>query len=162
MGFRFYYWSCYKTVTGDYQNKQPLNLNIHNGCTPSDLSIEPKYISLKDEIINNTIHSLHINLLKISLLKTDKLMNTLKCKSLRPIFRGEKDDIFYYGIVSYTPCYVLSSCHGEEREISSWKVHNFSLENTTIAPFLRTESIYIYSISSYGPISPLKPRGKKV
>ena len=49
----------------------------------SYLFVSQKYLDLKHEIINNKIYTLSPLQIKISIKKTNKLMNTFKCKSVR-------------------------------------------------------------------------------
>lgn len=102
LGIRFYYWDYWKNVRTNYQNIQhDTNHNDHNGYTPSQLYIDPKYTSLKDEMLYNKIYSLHVHELKISLTKADKLSNTYKAKSMRVTFNLNNN--YHYGIDQYSP-----------------------------------------------------------
>ena len=103
-GFRFYYHTHYKNVDENYQHRQhQRNYNDHGGYTPSELYIEAKYKSLKDELINNDIYSLSINELDISLIKTEKLLATFKAKSMRANQDVVMNDPLNYEINNYSP-----------------------------------------------------------
>ena len=69
------------------------NINDLCGYSPKQLFITPKYKGLKDEIINNDIYSLSCGQLNISIRKTNKLINTLKSKSIR--YTAKNDHLYY-------------------------------------------------------------------
>ena len=96
LGFRFYYHDHYKNIHRDYQNQQYVeNHNDHGGYSPAELFVESKYFSLKDEIVNNTVQSMSIYEVNISLVKAEKLLKTYKAKSMRVRPFGVNDPYHY-------------------------------------------------------------------
>ena len=76
--------------------------NHHRGYFPHELYIDPKYKSLKDEILHNIQYSLSTSQLNISIMKTNKLMDTNRARKIESrIFKT--NDPYHYGIANLSP-----------------------------------------------------------
>ena len=51
IGFTFYYWENYRNMK-EFPEKKFDNIHDHSGYSPSQLFVEPKYLSFKEEIYN--------------------------------------------------------------------------------------------------------------
>ena len=81
VGYRFYYWNYYKTNTST--DIQPIdNKYDHGGYDTIQLYIERKYESLKDELTNNKQYCLALHGFKMSYIKAQKFMETIKVKKI--------------------------------------------------------------------------------
>ena len=76
------------------------NINDYCGHSPKELFISHKYTDLKHEIIDNKIYALSQIQINISIKKTNKLMNTFKCKSVRCC--APRDQL-HYKIANWSP-----------------------------------------------------------
>ena len=71
------------------------NVRDHSEYSPKELYIAPKYESLRDEIVNNKIHSLNIKQLNISITKATQYFHSAKAKK---IYCRRIGDDLHYGI----------------------------------------------------------------
>ena len=101
IGYPFFYWQHYKDKKKqDLQNETVYhNLNDYCGYSPHQLYITQKYKDLKDEIINNKINALSLLQMNVSILKTNKLMQTFKVKSIRC---NAPNDVLHYEIGNHS------------------------------------------------------------
>eukprot|EP01084_Bolivina_argentea_P266876 452831_1 len=99
IGFIFYYWNYYKN-----KNLKPLetqyfqNRNAHSGYHYHELFIINKYSCIKEEILNNKIHTLKVYQYKISINKVNKFIHTQKVKSMK----ANGSIYLHYGITNGT------------------------------------------------------------
>eukprot|EP01083_Nonionella_stella_P185725 677925_1 len=100
IGYVFNYWPFYKEESREQVHMSHFaNANDMSGYSPQELYIELKYKSLKDEMLNNTIYSLNINLLSISLIKANEYINKDAAKQIKALHEWPKDDDpLHYGI----------------------------------------------------------------
>eukprot|EP01084_Bolivina_argentea_P083866 151818_1 len=99
IGYRLYYWVFYKNAAAldDNEIEEWLwNKNDHGGYKQHQLYVSPKYKTIKDEVLNNTIFALGLYSLNVSIKKTEKYMNAGKVKGMvvRQVF-GQNDPLKY-------------------------------------------------------------------
>eukprot|EP01084_Bolivina_argentea_P313292 542532_1 len=81
-GYIFYYWKTYDDKSFE-QNNCFDNQNDHGGFKEHELFVKIKYKDLKEEILNNGIHSLKQTLFNISIHKVTKFIDTKKAKKIK-------------------------------------------------------------------------------
>eukprot|EP01084_Bolivina_argentea_P299671 516560_1 len=81
VGFRFYYWKYYKNNKLTYELQIESNKFDHSGYETYELYIDPKYSSLRNEILNNKFHQLNINKFTLSLKKAQIYIDTIASKT---------------------------------------------------------------------------------
>eukprot|EP01084_Bolivina_argentea_P051376 94496_1 len=98
IGYRFYFWPYYKgktEITDDIEEWY-WNKNDHNGYQLYQLYVEPKYSSIKEEVISSKIFAIELSQFNVSCTKTTKYMSTERVKTIkvRQIF-GQNDPLRY-------------------------------------------------------------------
>ena len=86
-GYVFYYWPYYKT-------KSQLNYDRNDGNCPKEMYLKPKYGSLRDEMVNNKIHSIPDHQFSDIVEKANNFMTTSTVRSMRSCC-----DYLHYGFV---------------------------------------------------------------
>eukprot|EP01083_Nonionella_stella_P086550 240529_1 len=83
IGYIFYYWNYYKNNTFDQNEQHFANRNDHRGYKPLELYIASKYLSLKEEVLNNKIYTLSIDEFEKSIYKVSQFMDRAMVKSMK-------------------------------------------------------------------------------
>eukprot|EP01083_Nonionella_stella_P268420 907395_1 len=98
IGLRFYYWPFYKTFKTNINDDNYWNKNQHGEYDICELYVEPKYESLKDEILQNKTRRLSPNAFRKAITKAKKLYATKQTKSMTVCQRPTHKDPLHYEI----------------------------------------------------------------
>ena len=100
IGFIFYYWKPYKTMTEKEESRD--NVNDLSGYSPAELYVQNKYASMKKEILDNKIQTLTKDQFDSAL---EKAITYIKCDRAKSITSsgGIFLDELHYNIPANSP-----------------------------------------------------------